>query len=107
MAFTRLLRRCNGVNVLMNFPDQAAPALDVASQLLDELCIAGAALGAHGLLLVFWYRQRHGQVVAQVQGHGLDQHALVAFETVELARQAIQALGQGRLPLVVAVRRKE
>lgn len=107
MACTRLLCRCNGINVLMNFPDQAAPALDVAGQLFDELGIAGTALGAHGLLLTLWYREGHGQVVAHVQGDGLDQHALVAFQTVELPREAVQALGQGRLPLVLAVWRKE
>ena len=69
----------------MDLPDQAAPTLDLAGELFDELRVAGAALGAHGLLLVLGPPQSNAELVAQVQGHGFDEHSLVALQTVELA----------------------
>ncbi|MNJ78204.1 hypothetical protein D3C77_758890 [compost metagenome] len=43
------------------------------------------------------------EVVTHVQRHGLDQDVLVALQTLELARQLVQALGHGHLALLAGL----
>ena len=91
----------------MNLSHQTAPALDVTRELFDELRITGATLCARRLLLTLRHRDRDREEVADVEGCRLDQHVLVTFQPVELTREPVQAFGDGRLALVLAVRRKE
>ena len=59
----------------MNLPNQAAPALDMASELFDELDITGSALGSSCVLLAFGHGQGNSQEVAEVERHSYNQDA--------------------------------
>ena len=70
----------------MDFAHQAAPALDVAGELFDELGITGSALGSSCVLLAFGHGQGNRQEVTDVQRHRFDQNALIPLQAVKLAR---------------------
>ena len=63
----------------MNFLDEAAPLLEVARELVDELLEALAPLRAGGVLVGGRDRGVDGQRVADEQRDGLDEDGLVAF----------------------------
>ena len=84
----------------MDIANQAAPTLEVAGELLDELRIASTALGSDRVLLALGNGHRDRQEVAHVERYGLDQDVLVALQPVELTREAVKALAHGRLALV-------
>ena len=96
--------RLVGEDLLMDLLDQAAPFLQVAGELVDELLEALAPLRTGRVLVRGRDRRVDGQCVADEQCDGLDQDGLVAFEPVELAGQLVEPLGDRRLAPVAAVR---
>ena len=86
--------------------DRAAPAQQVAAELFDELLEARLALGAGRFLVRLGNRRTDGQEVAAEQRQCLDFDVLIALQSLELARQPVEPLGDGRLTLIARVRRQ-
>lgn len=85
---------------------QAAPAHQMAAELFDELLEACLALRAGGFLMGFGNRRANRQEVADEQRQRFYLDVLVALQPLELARQSIQPLCNGRLTLVARIRRQ-
>ena len=75
----------------------------MAAELFDELLEARLALGAGRFLVCFGDRCADGQEVADEQRQRFDLDVLVALQPLELARETVQPLGDGGLPLVARV----
>ena len=62
------------------------PSASTAFLSEQEILIRDSARhAAQGILLMLGHRHGQGEVVAQVQRHGLDQDGLVALQSLELA----------------------
>ncbi|MDT4876515.1 hypothetical protein FQZ97_1119520 [compost metagenome] len=78
----------------------------MAAKLFDELLEARLALGPGRVLVGFGHWRADGQEVADKQRQRLDLDVLVALQPLELARQPIEPLGDGRLALIARIRRQ-
>jgi len=95
-----------GGELLLEFPDKAAIALEMTGEPLDELTEASPTPCASGLLLRFEDRRPVGEVVANEEGERFDQERLAALQATELAREPLKTPRSDSCALLSTLGRK-